>query len=337
MPDTLKPINRRRFLRVVAGTAIVVSRGIPPTEATLETSDPLYGKVTLDRMTLSEKLFVHSKDIPSTTLDNWQLRVSGLIDGEAKVFAWDDLCRYPLIESMRTIECIGNPTGGEMIGNALWKGFRFCDFAAEWGIQPAATHAKFTCADGYQTAVTLDRLLHPDTLLVSEMNGEPLPPEHGYPLRLIVPGVYGQKMPKWITHIELIDYPFQGFWESLGWSDTAEVQTHAIILTPKDRARINGKVAIQGIAFAGSREIVQVEVRINNGEWSPAWLVKGDSNLAWTQWYLEWKPTRRGSYTLEARATDSDGFTQFVPTPRKLNHARPNGSAYIHRLILEVV
>jgi hypothetical protein len=220
-----------------------------------------------------------------------------------------------------------------MIANARFRGISLADLLRR--VRVSATHVKFTGADGYQTAVPLEYVNHPDALLAYEMNGEPLAPEHGFPLRALIPGVYGQKMPKWITHIEFIDYAFQGYWESHGWSDAALVKTSAAIITPSERARIDGGIAVQGVAFAGLRDITTVEIRVDGGEWMPANLLHGPSPLAWTQWYIDWFPDAPGTSAIEARATDASGFTQHEDAPPPFSSRA--GTAGIHRVIVEVV
>lgn len=268
--------------------------------------------------------------VPTIDIEIWTLTVK---DSEIeRNFTWDDLRRYPTIESMRTIASMGNSIGGAYIGNAVWKGVRIVDLL---GNVTASPFAKITALDGYETTLSTSQLLHPDTFLAYEMNGASLAPEHGYPVRLMVGGAYGVKMPKWISQIEFIDHEYQGFWESRGWSNRTEVQTHSMIFSPHPYEKLNSKTLIQGIAFAGYRDIISVEVRIDGGEWIPTTLIQGDSPLVWTNWYLEWTPSTRGKFEIEVRATDSDGFTQ-VEEIHPLQH-RPNSASAIHKIVVEVV
>ncbi|MBZ0308411.1 MAG: molybdopterin-dependent oxidoreductase [Anaerolineae bacterium] len=285
------------------------------------------------RSNTSPKLYVqHHGSIPTVDFDTWSLTVQGLSELTLK---WQDMRWLTAVETARTLACIGNPVGGGCVGNAVWKGIRLLD-VLPMGIIPAdSTSARLTALDGYETAVSLDQLLHPDTLLAYQMNGVSLPREHGYPIRLLVGGTYGSKMPKWISKIEFINYEFKGYWESRGWSNRAEVQTHTLIFSPKSYEKIRQGVEIQGIAFAGYREIVSVEVRIDGGEWIPASLSQNETPLAWTQWSLVWQPAAPGKYTLEVRATDSAGFTQFAENHRL--HNKPNGASAIHKIVVEVV
>ncbi len=267
--------------------------------------------------------------IPTVSLDTWLLRViHGL---QAHSLTWADLLHAPTIETTRTIASMGNPVGGTYIGNAVWKGVRVRDVLEEVN----APYVKITALDGYETCLPSSQFFHRDTLLVYEMNGQPLSPEHGYPLRLLVGGTYGVKMPKWMSQIEFVEQEMMGFWESRGWSKHAEVQTHAIIFSPRPYEKIRERVMLQGVAFAGYRAITRVEIRIDGGEWIPTRLIQGESPLEWTQWSLAWTPAAPGKYSLEVRATDSAGFTQFEEN-RPHQH-RPNGASAIHQIVVEVI
>jgi DMSO/TMAO reductase YedYZ molybdopterin-dependent catalytic subunit len=167
----------------------------------------------------------------------------------------------------------------------------------------------FYAADGYSTALDLSILQRNDALLAYDINGEALSPAHGYPLRLIVPGWYGFKMPKWITRIRFIAEPYAGYWERRGWT-TEMLRTRATIHMPHHGAKIRGTIAIQGIAVAGGGGISGVEVRVDHGAWMDAQLRLPDSPGGWTQWYVHWTPPASGGYLIEVRAHDRQGDVQ---------------------------
>ena len=149
-----------------------------------------------------------------------------------------------------------------------------------------------------------------------------------------MPGLYGQKMPKWIREIEFIDQPYLGFWKSRGWSDIASVQTNSIIRQPENLARVDaGDVPVYGVAFAGLRHIARVEVRIEEGEWMEAELLQDPSSLVWTQWSFQW-PATAGSHKLSVRATDEDGFTQSSEGTSILSSSFPAGTDDIHTIVV---
>jgi DMSO/TMAO reductase YedYZ molybdopterin-dependent catalytic subunit len=272
---------------------------------------------------------------PTVAADDWQLRVHGLVSQE-RTLGVAELRAFPKVGSLRTLECIGNPVGGNLIGNVRWGG---CEAAALWrevGILPQATRAKFEAEDDYQTSVELKWITQPGVLLVYEINGEPLPPEHGFPLRILMPGLYGQKMPKWIRDIEFIDYDHQGYWESRGWSDVASVQTNSIVRQPGDLDRLSsGSTPVFGVAFAGLRRITDVEVRIDDGDWTHADLLQDDSSLVWTQWSFDWEAAE-GRHTIAVRATDETGFVQTTVGASILSSAFPAGTNHIHAVVVTV-
>ncbi|UCC64229.1 MAG: molybdopterin-dependent oxidoreductase, partial [Anaerolineae bacterium] len=203
------------------------------------------------------------------------------------------------------------------------------------GIQADAIRAQFAAADGYWTSVDLEWITQPGVLMAYEMNGEPLPPFHGFPLRILMPGLYGQKMPKWITRIRFTDEVVQGYWEGRGWSDVASVQTNSQIWQPRDLDAVAGEVVVYGIAYAAPREIVKVELGIDDEEWIEAELLKGPAPLVWTQWSAVWQASP-GDYRLSVRATDSEGFTQATGGPGVLARVYPDGTNAIHDIVVSV-
>jgi DMSO/TMAO reductase YedYZ molybdopterin-dependent catalytic subunit len=359
-------LTRRQFLLVVSGGAVAVLAGCRPDSETPvptvydvdndasnlasdsqsglpEGLDPHFGRITHRdiHVTNNNIFYVQNHDgVPSLSYEDavrdWELTVDGLVDNSTS-FTYEAIRALPEIESMRTLECIGNPVGGSLIGNAVWSGFLFQEILDRVNVRASALRARFYAADGYYTAVDMRWITQPDVLMATKMNGQLLPREHGFPLRIFMPGLYGQKMPKWITRIEFIDFQFEGYWEQKGWSDTARVQTNSIIQTPPQQSEIQGQVAIQGVSYAGTRRITKVEVRIDGDQWLPATLVEGESPLVWTQWYLRWTPPRSGTYEIEVRATDDTNFTQQSESDGALDGAKPRGTNAIHRIVVKAV
>jgi DMSO/TMAO reductase YedYZ molybdopterin-dependent catalytic subunit len=338
-----KGVSRRGFLIAITGSALAVAAGcqpsgvIPPTPyvpgsskggtavppkateaaTTVANSvDPKYGKVTFDKLltTSPDELYVTQYDYnntPKIDASTWSLKVDGLVDSPM-TFDYATVKAFPSFEEKRSLECIGNPLGGNLIGDVLWKGFDIQEILKQVKIKSTATHARFEAADGYSTSVALEWITQPNVMMAYEMDGQPLTTVHGFPLRILMPGLYGQKMPRWITHIEFIDHYFQGYWESGGWSDVASVQTNSIIAQPTDgyTTKAGATLAIEGVAWAGKRKITKVEVQIDGGPWMPTTLVQGKSPLEWTQWYITWAAPAPGHYTIAVRATDETGFVQ---------------------------
>ena len=278
---------------------------------------------------------------PTIALADWQLTIDGLVENPLTL-RWADIEARPFVEQMRTLECIGNAVGGNQIGNAVWGGVLLADLLNEVRILDTAVRAKFAAADNYETSVSLDWLNQPETLLAYQMNGEPLPPDHGFPLRLFMPGLYGQKMPKWITHIQFIDDDTHlGTWEKQGWSNIAEVKTNSLMMQPTHIQKVPlTELEIFGVAYAGNRHITQVEVGIEQEgalNWQPVEeLVRGPSDEVWTQFYLPWTPPAAGTYTLLVRATDETGFVQTERARGVLEGAFPDGTDKIHNIVIVV-
>lgn len=287
-------------------------------------------------ITPNDEFYVTFYQDPETPVDSeaWRLEIDGLVDNPI-VLNYDAVLALPAVEEMRTLECIGNPVGGDLIGNAIWKGFYLEELLKDVGIQPEAIRARFGAADGYWTSVDLKWITQPGVLMAYEMNGERLSTKHGFPLRILMPGLYGQKMPKWITNIRFTDEIVEGFWEGRGWSDVASVQTNSQVWQPRNLETVAGEVVIYGIAYAAPREIVKVEVGIDGLEWIEAELVKGPSPLVWTQWSAVWGAAP-GDYRLSVRATDSEGFTQSTDGSGVLSRAYPNGTNAIHDIVVTV-
>jgi len=244
----------------------------------------------------------------------------------------EDIQRLPYVESLRTLECIGNPTGGSLIGTAFWGGVRARDVLAQLRFPPQVSHVFFTAYDGYQTSLPLAQVLHPDTLFATHMNGQPLPPQHGYPLRLLVGGLYAQKMPKWIQRLDFLPADKLGFWESRGWSNTAHVSPHAFFRQPLEGSRLSGTVTLAGMAFGGAAGLAGVDVRFDGGPWSPAQLDPAPAPYVWQAWRFTWTPPSLGRSWLEVRARAKDGQTQ-----SEMDAPRQNGVRALHGIQVEVL
>jgi surface-anchored protein len=302
----------------------------------------MYGKVTYDKLMITDvnNLYVtqYSYDqTPEIDANTWSMRVDGLVTNPISL-DYKAIKAFPSFEDTRTLECIGNPVGGDLIGNIQWRGFKFQEILDQVKPLQNATHVKFGCADGYETSVELRWLTQPNVMMAYEANGQPLNTVHGFPIRILTPGLYGQKMPRWITRMEFIDHYFKGFWESRGWSDVASVQTNSIIQTPPRgySLKAGSTVAIQGVAWAGTRAITKVEVQIENGPWLPTTLVHGPSPLSWTQWHVLWTFTAPGAYKIGVRATDDTGFVQQSEGGGIFGDSSLDGSSAIHRIDVQV-
>jgi DMSO/TMAO reductase YedYZ molybdopterin-dependent catalytic subunit len=251
--------------------------------------------------------------VPQVDASTWQLKVDGMVD-HPLTFSYDQLTAMPLFEQYVTLSCVSNPIGGPLIGNTLWTGVHLKKVLAEAGVQPGATQIVGRSLDGFTvgfpTAWALDPAREP--MIAVGMNGAPLPAEHGYPARLIVPGLYGYvSATKWLSEIELTTLEaFNAYWVNLGWAKDGPILTESRIDHPADGAALAaGLVDIDGLAWAPDRGVEKVEVAIDNGPWQATLLSRAISRATWVQWWLRWQATP-GKHTIQVRATDGTGAVQ---------------------------
>jgi DMSO/TMAO reductase YedYZ molybdopterin-dependent catalytic subunit len=245
---------------------------------------------------------------PDVDAKRWKLEITGLVENPFSL-TYDEIRSLPSVEQYATLACISNEVGGDLIGNALWRGARLKDLLETAGLKEGVVDIALKAGDDYTDSIPLDRAVNEATLLVYEMNGEPLTPTHGFPLRLLVPGIYGMKNVKWITRIEAVSYDLKGYWQRRGWNDRAEYKTMSRIDAPDDT--VKGEAIIAGIAFAGDRGISRVEVSTDGGKvWQEATIKAPLSPIAWALWQKAWAPAQPGKRRLLVRATDGRGMTQ---------------------------
>jgi DMSO/TMAO reductase YedYZ molybdopterin-dependent catalytic subunit len=226
---------------------------------------------------------------------------------------FDQLVARPLIQRDVTLTCVSNEIGGKYLGNARWTGVRLEHLLDEAGVQPGVTQLVSRSADGFTTgtpkSVALDGR---DAMLAVAMNGEALPLEHGFPVRMVIPGLYGYESAcKWIVDIEATTYEaYSAYWVRRGWAEEVLIKTGSRIDTPRNGADLGvGRVPVAGVAWAQHRGITAVEVQIDGGAWSAARLATQDTVDTWRQWVFEWDATT-GQHSIAVRATDGDGVVQ---------------------------
>ncbi|HWE88760.1 MAG TPA: molybdopterin-dependent oxidoreductase [Pseudonocardiaceae bacterium] len=251
--------------------------------------------------------------VPQLTTDAWSLRIHGMVDRELTL-RYNDIRNRPLVERVITLCCVSNPVGGPYISNAYFIGVPLRDLLLEAGVHPDADQLLSTSVDGYTAGTPVSALLDPNrgAMLAIGMNGQPLPVEHGFPARLVVPGLYGYvSATKWVTDLKLTTFVAdQGYWIPRGYSALAPVKTESRIDSPSSGASVPaGQVTVAGIAFAQTKGIAKVEVRVDGGPWQTAQLATEVSKDTWRMWRAT-VSVRPGSHTVEARATDDTGYTQ---------------------------
>jgi DMSO/TMAO reductase YedYZ molybdopterin-dependent catalytic subunit len=255
--------------------------------------------------------------LPQIRPADWSLRVHGMVERELTI-DYRQLLARPLVEHWITLCCVSNEVGGKLIGNARWLGARLADLLREAGISPDADQLLFSSADGMSigapTKVVMDGR---EALLAIGMNGRPLPVEHGFPVRTVVPGLYGYVSAcKWIVDIEATTFAERhAYWVSGGWLSGARlphIELESRIDTPRSGAKLAAgrPVAVAGVAWDQHVGVSKVELQVDDGPWLPARLASVPSTDTWRQWVVAWTPPRPGSYTLRVRATDAAGRPQ---------------------------
>ncbi|HKI56076.1 MAG TPA: molybdopterin-dependent oxidoreductase [Trueperaceae bacterium] len=255
--------------------------------------------------------YVVSKNFVDPKVDEgrWRLKIHGLVEHTLDL-KLADLKALPSLSRTSTLICISNEVGGHLVGNSTWTGVLLKDLLDMVGVKPGASHMIMRAADNYSDAVPLDVAQRDGNLVAYLQDGEPLVRAHGFPARMLIPGLYGMKSVKWLVDIELVDRPYTGYWEERGWSQTAVVHTMSRIDTPL-ATTVDGGAAIGGIAFAGLRGVKAVQVSLDGGQtWRPATLRPADNPYSWTLWGLEWNAPRTGEVDALVRAVDGDGKVQ---------------------------
>lgn len=287
-------------------------------------------------VTPTQDFYVISRNFldPVINEGKWRLEIGGLVE-KAFSLSYEELKALYAINEYVTLECISNPVGGNLMSTALWKGVPLRQLLEQAGIKSGVVDVVFHAWDDYTDSIPLEKAMDPATLVVYEMNGEPLPFKHGYPARIIVPGIYGMKNVKWVTKIELVDQDYLGFWETRGWSDTAVIKTTSRIDVPPDGGTVPAEAAyIGGVAFAGDRGIARVEISTDGGQtWHDGELKKELSAYTWALWTYPWEPKEARTYSLKVRATDQTGVAQIS----SISPSEPEGATGHHNIKIWVV
>lgn len=272
--------------------------------------------------------------VPRLRAEDWQLRVHGLVDRELTL-DYADLRGRDLVERTITMTCVSNEVGGPYVSTATFIGVPLHQVLREAGVRAGADQLFSTSADGWTAGTPVDVVLDPDrgALIALGMNGEPLPVEHGFPARLVVPGLYGYvSATKWVVDLELTTFAAKrAYWLERGWAERAPIKTMSRIDSPKGLSKTGGRVTVAGVAWAQPTGIAKVEVRVDGGPWRVAELSADAGDDTWRMWRLplDLKP---GGHTVESRATDKSGFTQ----PQARVAPVPDGATGWHSLFFTV-
>jgi DMSO/TMAO reductase YedYZ molybdopterin-dependent catalytic subunit len=276
---------------------------------------------------------------PTVDVNSWRLEIKGLVS-QPLTINYEELRAMPSVQQIATLECISNKIGNDLIGTAIWNGIRLKDLLGKSEVKPNARYIVFRCADGYDVGIPLERGIQEGSILAYGMNGETLTTKHGYPVRAIIPGLYGMMNPKWITEIELVGEIYEGYWQKKGWANNAQYNTHSFIVIPgNDPVRkvfrnlgalnivVGEEIPIAGVAFAGDRGISKVEVSSDGGAtWKEARIKEPLSPYTWVLWATELNVTIKGNYKIIVRATDKTGKIQTA----EVKDPFPNGAMGYH-------
>ena len=272
-------------------------------------------------------------DIPNIDVNSWKLVVDGMVD-QLLTFTYDEILAMPMIEVDCTIGCVSNEVGGDLVGNARWLGVKLSEVLAKAKPQTNADQVLSVSSDGFSAGFPFQNAFDRDAIIAVAMNGQPLTAEHGYPVRLVVPGLYGYvSATKWLTEITITRFDQKkGFWITRGWSELGPVKTESRIDNFKQGQAVAAQpTKIAGVAWAPTRGITKVEVRIDDGPWQSATLGPQINADTWRQWWIDWTPTS-GKRRITVRATDGSGYTQ----TSKAATVEPDGATGWHSLVVNV-
>ncbi|WP_425469144.1 molybdopterin-dependent oxidoreductase [Pseudonocardia hierapolitana] len=294
--------------RIAAARLTERAPAIPASAAFPEAGTPTFLTPNADFYRIDTALRV-----PALAAEDWSLRIHGMVDAE-RTLTFDDLLSRPLVERPVTLTCVSNPVGGDLISTATFTGVDLRDLLLEVGVRPGADQAFSTSVDGWYTGTPVDVLLEPGrgAMLAIGMNGEALPLEHGFPVRMVVPGLYGfVSATKWVTGLELTTFAAKdGFWLQRGWAQRAPIKTQSRIDSPRGFAELPaGRVTVAGIAWSQPTGIARVEVSMDGGPWQDAELATEVSGDTWRMWRAEFD-VAPGGHSVRSRATAADGVVQ---------------------------
>lgn len=327
----MKPLSRRTFLQLAGGLALASTLPIP-TSSIGGMLGQVFSKpaILTPAITPNEEFYVTSyRSPPAIRVNQWALSLKGLVK-HPRTWTYPQLLAHARESRIITLECVGNTVGGEFISTAKWEGISLKTLLHQAGVSSTAQDILLRGADDYSDSITVERALQGDVLVAHTMNGVPLPQGHGFPARIIVPGIYGMKSVQWLTDIEVVAQDYKGYYQKKGWSDEAVVKTMSRIDLPEHGSLIRGSdYRVQGLAYAGTRGIQQVELSMDEGTtWHQATIEDPLSPYAWVFWSYQWLIPSSGFQTLMVRARDGNGKlqTNFEQEPA------PDGTSGIHSI-----
>ncbi len=341
LPDQADP-GRRRTIRAVPLAIGAASLGVLGLRLLPDWYHAIFNPPEAGLRGLSmeitpiENFYIVSKNFGDPVVDEhgWTLSIDGAVDKPMNL-SLSDLRALPSATEYVTLACISNNVGGDLMSTGSFTGVRLRELLALANPRASGTWAAFKARDGYAESLAMSLINGaPEVLVAYDLDGAPLPNAHGFPARIVLPGHYGMKGPKWLDSIQLVDHESGGYWEMQGWDHNAVVKTTARFDVPRDGDIVKlGTVSLNGVAFAGTRGVNKVEYSTDGGKsWSAADFKPPLSQLTWVLWSVAWTPGGEGSYELQVRATDGSGN----PQDSKDSPSYPNGAAGYHTIRINV-
>jgi DMSO/TMAO reductase YedYZ molybdopterin-dependent catalytic subunit len=342
------PVARRAVVAGMAGVALAGASGALIRDlnqrATFSYDGMPYSGPGVQPIAPNDRFYTVTKNVidPNVNADIWRLEIGGHVE-EPRAYTFADLMNLASVEQESTLMCISNRIGSGLMSNAVWQGVPLRDLLEASRPLPGALEVLLNGADAYTDTFAIEKAMNPTTIVAFAMNGEPLPLRHGYPARVVVPGLYGEKNVKWVTRIDVVAYDAQGFYEQQGWGPNFVVPTRSDIFAPRWVRRrgdafvesfpVGQAATIRGRAFAGDRGIERVEFSPDDGEtWHETRIDYPGTNLTWTFWSATWLPEAPGEFTLLSRAIDGAG----APQPADSRGIVPQGATGYHRVVATV-
>lgn len=338
-------MERRRFISIAGGAGLGIllpyavyrslSYGFGSGTVDVKDYEKFGPEAALRAIAPVDQFYVTSSHgEPVIDADKWSLTIDGLV-AEPLHFSYGEVRKLPPYETTLTLECISNEIAGGLIDTAEWRGTLLRPLLERAVLKPNAKYAILYGAEGYTTGHTIERLTREGNFLAYDMDGKPLTRIHGFPLRVLMPGIYGQKMPKWLTRIELVDKEHLGYWEWMGWSNTGERQLQSVISDPPNRAKIAGQsFVITGWAVTNRVGVAKVEISTDGGDtWNPCQIFSNPiPSQVWAFWRYVWANPPRGKHDVQVRATDANGRLQTSSHSSEW----PDGATGYHTVSVEV-
>ncbi|HEX5732212.1 MAG TPA: molybdopterin-dependent oxidoreductase [Blastocatellia bacterium] len=334
------PIKRRVFIASTAGVAVAAATfGLLYKLfqiATFSYDGKQYIGPEVQPITPTEDFYTVTKNVidPEVARSVWRLEVTGMVE-QPRDYSYADLRALPVTTQETTLMCISNWVGGGLMSNAVWRGVPLRSLIEAASPRAGVVEVMFRAVDGYTDTIPYEKAMEESTFVAYEMNEAPLTQTHGFPARIVVPGMYGEKSVKWVTRIELVDHDAKGFYEQQGWGPDFVVPTRSRFDFPyyDQEIKFQPAITLKGIAFGGDRGVSRVEVSTDGGRaWNEARIDYPGSRLTWALWSYDWRPASAGEYKLVVRATDGTGAPQIAEDRSTV----PQGATGYHRVTVRL-